>query len=293
MSIVRYRDASGREQVGVRQGDVVHAIADACVASLLQLSSAELRARLDEATATSAPLPLADLELLAPIDGRTEVWGAGVTYIRSREARMEESAFERVYHEVYDADRPELFFKSPAWRVLGDGAHGGMRHDSTDSIPEPEVAIVVNSRGEIVGGLICNDFTSRSIEAENPIYLPQAKTFTGSCALSSEIAPWWELEHPDELTISLEIRRSGSVWFEGSANTSAMKRSYQELVTWLFAATDFPDGVVLSTGTCIVPDLDHSMVVGDEVTVRVDQLGSLTTTMAFAGSGAEPRGGAR
>ena len=288
MSIVRYRDGSGREEVGARRGDDVHPISEASIASLLGLSSDELRAALDAAAATSAPLPLSALELLAPIDGRTEVWGAGVTYIRSREARMEESAFDRVYREVYDADRPELFFKSPAWRVLGDGARGGMRHDSSDSIPEPEVAIVANSRGEIVGGLICNDFTSRSIEAENPIYLPQAKTFTGSCALSSEIVPWWELEHPAELTISLEIRRSGSVWFEGSANTSAMKRSYQELVTWLFAATDFPDGVVLSTGTCIVPELGHSMIEGDQVTVRVDQLGSVTTTMAFAQRGAEP-----
>jgi len=258
------------------------------VASLLQLSTDELRATLDDAAATNAPLAFSELELLAPIDGRTEVWGAGVTYIRSREARMEESAFDRVYHDVYDADRPELFFKSPAWRVLGDGARGGMRHDSTDSIPEPEVAIVVNSCGEIVGGLICNDFTSRSIEAENPIYLPQAKTFTGSCALSSEIALWWELEHPEALTISLDIRRSGSTWFEGSANTSAMKRSYQELLTWLFAATDFPDGVVLSTGTCIVPELGHGMIEGDEVIVWVDQLGSLTTTMAFAQRAAEP-----
>jgi 2-dehydro-3-deoxy-D-arabinonate dehydratase len=143
------------------------------------------------------------------------------------------------------------------------------------------VAIVVNSRAEIVGALICNDFTSRSIEAENPIYLPQAKTFTGSCALSSEIEPWWQLEHPDDLTISLDIRRSGSTWFEGSASTSAMKRSYDELVTWLFAATDFPDGVILSTGTCIVPELGQSLIEGDRVTVRVDQLGSLTTTMAF------------
>ena len=286
MSIVRYADAEGHPRVGVRLNDRVHPVDGVEIASLLRLSSDELRQRLEDAVA-DASLPVSQLTLLAPIDGRTEVWGAGVTYFRSREARMEESKFDRVYLDVYDADRPELFFKSPAWRVLGDGARGGMRHDSTDSIPEPEVAIVVNSRAEIVGALICNDFTSRSIEAENPIYLPQAKTFTGSCALSSEIVPWWELEHPADLTISLDIRRSGSTWFEGSASTSAMKRSYQELVDWLFAATDFPDGVILSTGTCIVPELGQSMIEGDEVTVRVDQLGSLTTTMAFAGPGRE------
>jgi len=286
MSIVRYADAEGHPRVGVRLNDRVHPVDGVEIASLLRLSSDELRQRIEDAVA-GASLPVSQLTLLAPIDGRTEVWGAGVTYFRSREARMEESQFDRVYLNVYDADRPELFFKSPAWRVLGDGARGGMRHDSTDSIPESEVAIVVNSRAEIVGALICNDFTSRSIEAENPIYLPQAKTFTGSCALSSEIVPWWELEHPDDLTISLDIRRSGETWFEGSASTSAMKRSYDELVTWLFAATDFPDGVILSTGTCIVPELGQSMIEGDEVTVRVDQLGSLTTTMAFAGPGRE------
>jgi len=282
MSIVRYAGADGRPEVGVRENDRVHPIAGADLASLLRLSEGELRQQLGAAAAGES-LPLSELTLLAPIDGRTEVWGAGVTYFRSREARMEESKFDRVYLDVYDADRPELFFKSVAWRVLGDGARGGMRHDSTDSIPEPEVAIVVNSSAEIVGAVICNDFTSRSIEAENPIYLPQAKTFTGSCALSSEIVPWGELDHPDDLTISLDIQRSGSTWFEGSASTSAMKRSYQELVTWLFAAMEFPDGVVLSTGTCIVPELGQSLIEGDEVTVRVDQLGSLTTTMAFSG----------
>ena len=282
MSIVRYAGADGRPEVGVRQNDRVHPIAGADLASLLRLSEGELRQQLGAAAAGES-LSLSELTLLAPIDGRTEVWGAGVTYFRSREARMEESKFDRVYLDVYDADRPELFFKSVAWRVLGDGASGGMRHDSTDSIPEPEVAIVVNSSAEIVGAVICNDFTSRSIEAENPIYLPQAKTFTGSCALSSEIVPWGELDHPDDLTISLDIQRSGSTWFEGSASTSAMKRSYQELVTWLFAAMEFPDGVVLSTGTCIVPELGQSLIEGDEVTVRVDQLGSLTTTMASSG----------
>ena len=282
MSIVRYAGADGRPEVGVRQNDRVHPIAGADLASLLRLADGELRQQL-HAAAAGESLPLSGLTLLAPIDGRTEVWGAGVTYFRSREARMEESKFDRVYLDVYDADRPELFFKSVAWRVLGDGARGGMRHDSTDSIPEPEVAIVVNSSAEIVGAVICNDFTSRSIEAENPIYLPQAKTFTGSCALSSEIVPWGELDHPDDLTISLDIQRSGSTWFEGSASTSAMKRSYQELVTWLFSAMEFPDGVVLSTGTCIVPELGQSLIEGDEVTVRVDQLGSLSTTMASSG----------
>ena len=282
MSIVRYAGADGRPEVGVRQNDRVHPIAGADLASLLRLAEGELRQQLGAAAAGES-LPLSELTLLAPIDGRTEVWGAGVTYFRSREARMEESRFDRVYLDVYDADRPELFFKSVAWRVLGDGARGGMRHDSTDSIPEPEVAILVNSSAEIVGAVICNDFTSRSIEAENPIYLPQAKTFTGSCALSSEIVPWGELDHPGDLTISLDIQRSGSTWFEGSASTSAMKRSYQELVSWLFAAMEFPDGVVLSTGTCIVPELGQSLIEGDEVTVRVDQLGSLTTTMAFSG----------
>src|SRR5512135_704257 len=137
MSIVRYAGADGRPEVGVRRDDRVHPISGAAIASLLRLPQNELRNRLDDA-GSGMSRPLHELTLLAPIDGRTEVWGAGVTYFRSREARMAESKFDRVYLDVYDADRPELFFKSPAWRVLGDGASGGMRHDSTDSIPEPE-----------------------------------------------------------------------------------------------------------------------------------------------------------
>jgi 2-dehydro-3-deoxy-D-arabinonate dehydratase len=281
MSLIRYAGSDDQARVGVLDDDRVFPAEASDMASLLRLSRDELRMTVESAVATADSVAASDVKLLVPVDGRTEVWGAGVTYFRSREARIEESKFDRVYTDVYDADRPELFFKSVAWRVLADGESGGMRHDSTDSIPEPELAIALNSRAEIVGALICNDLTARSIEAENPIYLPQAKMFAGSCALSNQIVPWWELEHPENLTISIDVQREGATWFEGSASTSAMKRSYGELTAALFAGLDFPDGVVLSTGTCIVPPLGDSLREGDVVTVEVEQLGSLTNTMAF------------
>ncbi|MYS81076.1 fumarylacetoacetate hydrolase [Streptomyces sp. SID5474] len=252
------------------------------MATLLRYRVAEIRELIDRATTAGAGLSLGEAPLPAPIDGRTEVWGAGVTYLRSRSARVEESPYGLVYEDVYDAARPELFFKSAAWRVRTDGEPAGIRPDCDDTVPEPELALVLNRHAEIVGALVCNDLTARGIEAENPIYLPQAKLYQGSCALSAGIVPWWAIATPEDLSVAMEIRRNGAVVFSGEARTSTMKRTYTELVEWLFRPDEFPDGVVLSTGTGIVPPLGDGLRPGDVVTVSIDQVGTLTNTMTEA-----------
>src|SRR5262249_39729510 len=146
------------------------------------------------------------VELLAPVDGPIEVWAAGVTYLRSRDARIEESHEPDIYERVYLADRPELFFKSPAWRVRGPGSPVGIRADSSLDVPEPELALMVTASAEIVGYTICNDVSSRSIEGDNPLYVPQAKVYNGSCALGPSVLPAWDA--PSSFDISLTVSRN-------------------------------------------------------------------------------------
>jgi 2-dehydro-3-deoxy-D-arabinonate dehydratase len=205
-----------------------------------------------------------------------EVWAAGVTYRWSRDARVEESSgFSDVYARVYDAPRPELFFKSTAWRVAGHGTPIAIRDDSQVDVPEPELALVVNRYGEVFGYTVCNDVSSRTIEGENPLYLPQAKVFLGGCAVGPAIRPAWEIDDPYNLTIELTILRAGSVVWQGSASTSQLKRRFDELVEYLFRADEFPHGVVLSTGTCLVPDLPFSLQAADVVRIGISEVGVL------------------
>jgi 2-dehydro-3-deoxy-D-arabinonate dehydratase len=216
------------------------------------------------------------VEVLAPVDGRTEVWAAGVTYERSRTARMAESEDSAdVYDRVYAAARPELFFKSAAWRVSGPGAPVSVRADSTIDVPEPELAVVLNSAGDVVGFTICNDMSSRSIEGENPLYLPQAKIYLGGCAVGPWIRPAWEIADPYALTIELTISRAGQIAWEGSASTSGLHRRIDELIGYLFREDDFPGGAVLSTGTSLVPDLPFTLQAGDEIRVGIAEIGEL------------------
>ncbi|MEO6714223.1 MAG: fumarylacetoacetate hydrolase family protein [Mycobacteriales bacterium] len=219
--------------------------------------------------------PLADVELLAPVDPDTEVWAAGVTYERSLDARVLESSQGDVYSRVYDADRPELFFKAIGWRVVADGEPIAVRGDSTLTVPEPELALVVNSAAQIVGYAVANDVTSRSIEGANPLYLPQAKMYDSSCALSTAITPSWEVESP-VFDISCEIRRGTSVIWSASTSTARMHRALEDLVSALYAEITFPAGAFLLTGAGIVPDLDVTLEAGDVVTIDIDGLGSLT-----------------
>ena len=199
-----------------------------------------------------------------------EVWAAGVTYERSRAARMAESEQSAdVYDRVYAAERPELFFKSAAWRVSGPGAPVSVRADSSIDVPEPELAVVLNADGAVAGYTICNDMSSRSIEGENPLYLPQAKTYAGSCAVGPWIVPAWELPDPYALTIELTIARDGGVAWAGTATTSTLHRKIDELAAWLFRENEFPAGVILSTGTSLVPELPFTLQAGDEVRITI------------------------
>ena len=215
-------------------------------------------------------------ELLAPADGRMEVWAAGVTYERSRTARMAESEQSAdIYDRVYAAERPELFFKSAAWRVSGPGAPVSVRADSGIDVPEPELAVVLNAAGAVAGYTICNDMSSRSIEGQNPLYLPQAKTYAGSCAVGPWIVPAWEIPDPYALTIELTISRDGAVAWEGSATTSTLHRKIDDLAAWLFRENEFPAGVILSTGTSLVPELPFTLQAGDEVRITISGIGDL------------------
>jgi 2-dehydro-3-deoxy-D-arabinonate dehydratase len=250
---------------------------DTNLGSLLALGVDELERKLNGLTAAAD----APVELLAPLDDHTEVWAAGVTYQVSREARMEESQEADVYDRVYDAVRPELFFKSTGWRVSGPGGPIGIRHDSTLDVPEPEVAIVLNSAGVIVGYTVCNDVSSRSIEGENPLYLPQAKIYRHSCA----VGPWIRLAsavgNPQDLSISAVVYRDGAVAWAGETSTARLKRSFEELAGYLFRADVYPFGAVLSTGTSAVPGLDFTLLENDTVSIEVGELGRLSNTVVI------------
>ncbi|GAA1549738.1 fumarylacetoacetate hydrolase family protein [Kribbella hippodromi] len=279
MHLVRYLSpVDGRPIPGVRTGDTVAPLEGVnSFAELLRLPLAELQAAVGK---VGAELPAAGLTFLPPLDGRGEVWCAGVTYERSRGARMEESSEQSVYDKIYTAERPELFQKAPAWRVVVDGEPVGIRADSGHDVPEPELAVVANSHGEIVGYTICNDMSSRSIEGLNPLYVPQAKLFAGGCALASGIRPAWEVADPKDLGIKLVIERDGTEVFAERTSTAKLVRELPELIDVLFLPNDFPDGVILATGTGIVPDLDFALTEGDVITITIDELGTLTNTVA-------------
>ena len=213
--------------------------------------------------------------ILAPVAGQ-EVWAAGVTYEASRTARDEESGGAHdFYDRVYDAERPELFFKAAPGRVRGPGEPIGVRADSGWDVPEPELALVLSAAGEILGYTIGNDVSSRSIEGENPLYLPQAKVFRGSCALGPAIVPVAEAPPASELEIALTIARGGAPVFEGSTQVARMRRGLEELAGWLFRALDFPVGAVLLTGTSVIPAAEFTLRAGDEVRIAITGLGEL------------------
>ena len=218
-------------------------------------------------------------DLVAPISPEIELWGAGVTYLRSRDARKEESGVPDVYQRVYEADRPELFFKSNAVRARGTNAPVGIRYDSDASVPEPEVAIYINKYREIIGYAICNDMTARTIEGENPLYLSQAKIYIGSTAIGPDITPAWLAPTPAEMKIKAKILRGTAVAWEAETSLDALNRTLEDLITYLFRCQDFPHGVILSTGTGIVPPLDISLAAGDVVEIDVAGIGKLTNSV--------------
>ena len=209
--------------------------------------------------------------LLPPLEPTQEVWASGVTYLISREARMFESKEAEIYAKVYDAERPELFFKAVGWRVVGHGEPVRVRKDSHWNVPEPELVLVVNSRMEIVGYTAGNDVSSRDIEGENSLYLPQAKIYDGGCSLGPGIV----LGGPDsmrDLPIRMRVLRGGEPVFEGEISTSQMKRPFEELAEYLGKELSFPAGAFLMTGTSLVPPEDFDLSPGDLVEISVGEL---------------------
>jgi 2-dehydro-3-deoxy-D-arabinonate dehydratase len=245
-----------------------------------------VEARAASAEAARAPVP-SGAPLLAPVEGQP-VWAAGVTFRRSREARLEESGGLDAYDKVYEAARPELFFKALPGAARGPGEPVGVRADSDWNVPEPELALVADARGEIVAYTAGNDVSSRSIEGENPLYLPQAKVYEGSCALGPCLVPLAEAPALAEMRISLAIERGGHQLFSGACEVADMRRTPGELVGWLYRALRFPVGAVLLTGTSIVPPPEVSLLPGDLVRVAVSGLGELANPVEAVGFEFEP-----
>ena len=219
--------------------------------------------------------------LLAPI-GTQEVWAAGVTYYRSRDARMEESKEAGggdFYSRVYNAERPEIFFKATPHRVSGPGAPIRIRKDSNWNVPEPELALAINREGKIVGYTICNDVSSRDIEGQNPLYLPQAKTYDGCCGLGPVVLMTND-PLPKETEIQMEIIRAGALAWSGATTLAQLKRSPESLVEWLFRESSFPTGCYLSTGTGIIPPDSFTLARGDDVNITIPPLGTLSNPVA-------------
>lgn len=266
-------------QTGYVDGDAIFPLAavdgPVTIEATLQLGAADLVAVAKAARNTpSAAISLDAIELLPPIDTQ-EVWASGVTYSRSRDARMEESTQKDVYDLVYEAERPELFMKATASRVSGSGGTVAIRGDSTWDVPEPELVLVLNGRREIVGYTVGNDVSSRSIEGENPLYLPQAKVYSGCAGLGPWIALTSEITDPNDLAIRLIIDRAGTVNFEDGTSTSQIHRTFDDLTSYLFRHNQFPQGVFLMTGTGIIPPAEFTLEDGDIVRITIDGIGTL------------------
>jgi 2-dehydro-3-deoxy-D-arabinonate dehydratase len=283
MRLVKYRHANGPAAVAVLDDHVLRPLAlprpqgPRTLAELLAAPDpTSLVYQLLEPGVTI--VPLAVVTLLPPID-QQEVWAAGVTYLRSKTAREEESASAggaSFYDRVYTAPRPELFLKATPRRVVGPGRPIRARADSKWTVPEPELAIVVSPDLRIVGYTIGNDVSARDIEGENPLYLPQAKVYKQSCALGPCVTLAAALPPRAEVGIKLTVNRGGAVAFEGATSLDRMARPLEDLIDWLGRENDFPDGVILLTGTGVVPPDDFTLHAGDVVSITIDGIGTLS-----------------
>lgn len=278
MKLAKYRTSAGADGVGVVNRDEI---------TPLNLEGGQYRNLFEilEAddpyevvtflTAGQAAEPLTSVNLLPPID-QQEVWAAGVTYKRSRTARMEESATAAdCYDRVYASPRPELFFKASPHRVSGPGQPLRIRVDSEWNVPEPELTLVLNSHQKLVGYTIGNDMSSRDIEGDNPLYLPQAKVYNQCCGLGPWITLATAMPAREEIGIRLLIRRAGAEVFHGATDINHMARSFENLIGWLTRDNSFPNGVFLLTGTGVVPDNSFTLKAGDEVEIRIAGIGAL------------------
>ena len=255
---------------------------------LLRMPLAQIRKTLDSASETRLRAD-PNVQLLAPAESQ-EVWAAGVTYLRSREARLEETSQKNIYEHVYESDRPELFFKAAGWRVVPHGGELGVRADSTWDVPEPELAVLSNSRAEVVAYACGNDMSSRSIEGENPLFLPQAKVYDRSCAIGPAAVLAWAVDVTRAL-IRMTIERDGTTIFAGTSNVADMTREPAKLVGVLYSSYTLPVGAWLLTGTSLVPPQPYTATAGDVVRIAIEGLGELTnrvSTVRHSGAEAKP-----
>jgi 2-dehydro-3-deoxy-D-arabinonate dehydratase len=282
MRIIKFNTLNDpTSRIGLLEDDRVIPLASAhrsvhrCLSNLLHAS--DIDAEIQQLRHVKlASLSLDEVQLRAPLDDQ-EVWGAGVTYERSKVARQEES--ERgasFYDQVYTASRPELFFKATPSRVAGPGEPIRVRRDSKWSVPEPELALVLSPELKLVGFTIGNDVSARDIEGENPLYLPQAKVYDACCALGPAITLSSAMPARAEIGIRLEIQRAGVPVFGGETSVARMARRFEDLIDWLGRDNRFPNGVILLTGTGIVPPDDFSLEAGDEVRITIDGVGTLS-----------------
>jgi len=288
MHLCRFSDSPGVARLGLVRDGALYDISDRwpTLSAFLGWSGgrSDLAAELTSALVGAAPVAQLDqlsgvvapggLALLKPTDDQ-EVWAAGVTYERSRIAREEESAGSGIYDRVYSAARPELFFKATPSRTVGPGEPVAIRVDASWNVPEPELGLVVNQQLELIGFTVGNDMSSRDIEGENPLYLPQAKLYARCCALGPLIALRDSIADPTNLPITIEILRAGAVAFAAETSTRRIVRSFADLIGYLGRDNLFPDGVVLLTGTGIVPPDDFTLLAGDEVAIRSEGIGTL------------------
>jgi 2-dehydro-3-deoxy-D-arabinonate dehydratase len=226
----------------------------------------------------------ASARIVAPLDEQ-EVWAAGVTYRRSRDARMEESTAPDHYDRVYAAERPELFFKASPGRVRGVDEPIGVREDSGWNVPEPELAVVVDVQGHVVGYVVGNDVSSRTIEGDNPLYLPQAKVYAGSCALGPCIVPVGAAPALSDMRIQLAVTRDDEVVYRDEVSVDDLRHEPQVLASWLYRAMPFPAGAILLTGTAIVPPNDFTLTPGDVVDITIAGLGTLRNPVELVATG--------
>jgi 2-dehydro-3-deoxy-D-arabinonate dehydratase len=276
---------SNTPQVGLFQGDHLVPVGTGprCLSEILHAGDVEAEIRRRTASA-GPPLAIDSVRMLAPLDEQ-EVWGAGVTYERSKVARQEESEQGATFYDlVYTANRPELFFKATPSRVVGPGEPIRVRCDSRWSVPEPELAIVLSPALKLVGYTIGDDVSARDIEGENPLYLPQAKVYDGCCALGPGITLAAAMPPRSEVGIRLEIERDGASVYRGETSLARMARKLEDLIDWLGRENRFPDGVILLTGTGIVPPDDFSLEAGDRVLITIDGLGTLANPVVRGAS---------
>ena len=289
--LIRYHDPQNGTQIGLIFDGKIHTVPDMTIADWLRSSVGRVDEAIyklvdlarfypagQDASLLNNPPRSGESHWLPPID-QQEIWASGVTYLRSRDARQEESEDGGdVYARVYMADRPELFFKATIKNTVGHLDQVGIRADSNWNVPEPELGLVLNPAMEMVGFTIGNDMSSRSIEGANPLYLPQAKVYTASCALGPSLVLAPQDKWPDT-ELHIVIERDREVAFSGKIHTGQIKRTLSELVEYLGRSNTFPDGVILLTGTGIVPDSDFTLQAGDVVRITIDGLGTLENTV--------------